>query len=201
MSEPTQVSDPMRLVGEEHQRARAAGDPYAEICFLATVSSGGRPAVRSLVLRGIDSHGFTVFLNSSSPKWAELEHQGRCELLLYWSALAKQYRVRGTTEPLEPSVVGRSWAKKPYVAKLYDWLYEEVPQSQALERSLLHRDIERLAQTYPLPDAVPVPPSARGLVVVAAEIERLDLDERLTWHDRRLFTRTDNGWSQQVMVP
>ena len=197
------MRDPMVLAADDQRRAREASDALANICVLATVSADGQPCVRTLVLRGIDSRGFTVFLNANSPKWRELEHTERYELLLYWGTLHVQYRVRGTREEIEPADVADSWSNKPHGAKLLDWYYEtERAQSSLVDsRERLSAAVERLRALHPTPDTVPCPPGARGLMLVADHIERLDLDDASRLHDRRLYTHGDAGWRERVMVP
>lgn len=196
------AGDPMALLAEDRERARALSDPLADLCWLATVDAEGRPALRTLVVRGIDARGLRVFINRSSPKWAELHASGRFELLCYYPGLRRQYRVRGGIAELDPAVVHRSWRAKPRATRLLDWYYQhEHGQSAALaSREELIAGYRRMQARYPDPDAMPAPEGVRGLALVAQRVERLDLD-RSPVHERRSFTLHEEGWRETPMVP
>jgi len=51
----TQSEDSLVLLAADQARARICGDPCADRCFLASVSDEGEPAVRTLVLRGLEA--------------------------------------------------------------------------------------------------------------------------------------------------
>ena len=69
-------ADPMALLAADRERAVAQRDPMADRCVLATVDEGGAPALRTLVLRGVDARAIQVFVNRHSPKWTELHASG-----------------------------------------------------------------------------------------------------------------------------
>ena len=192
----------MTLLVADRERAQAAGDPLADLCVLATVDRQGCPALRTLVVRGIDTRAVYLFVNRSSPKWAELHASGRFELLCHYPRLGLQYRLRGAVAAYDLDAVRRSWVRKPYRTRLLDWYYEwERGQSALLqsEEELIagHR---RMQARYPDPEAVPVPDGVRGLSLVAQRVERLALDRRPV-HERRAFTLRDGVWDEASMVP
>ena len=145
------AGDPMALLAADRARAVARGDPLADLCVLATVDAQGSPALRTLVVRGIDARVVQVFLNRSSPKWAELHASGRFELLCYYATLGLQYRLRGVVAEHDLDAVRRSWVRKPYRTKLLDWYYEhERHQSAVLgSREELVAGHRRMQARYP----------------------------------------------------
>ena len=196
------VTDPMALLAADRERASAAGDPMADLCVLATVDGRGAPALRTLVLRGIDSRSILIFINRSSPKWAELHRLGRFELLCYYPTLGLQYRLRGGVSEHDVDAVHRSWKRKPYRTKLIDWYYErERPQSAELEsRDALVTGHRRMQALYPDPEDVPAPGGVRGLDLVVERLERLDLNAAPV-HERIAFTRVGDSWQDVPLVP
>ena len=153
------VDDPMALLAADRERASDLDDPLGNLCVLATVDEQGLPALRTLVVRGIDARSVRVFINRGSPKWAELRARGHFELLCYYATLGVQYRLRGGVAEYDVDEVRRSWTQKPYRTRLLDWYYEhERPQSAALEsREELVAGHGRMRALYPDPEAVPVP--------------------------------------------
>ena len=192
----------MALLAADRERAKAERDPLADLCVLATVDGEGAPALRTLVVRGIDARAVQVFINRSSPKWAELHASGRFELLCYYSGLGLQYRLRGRVADHDLDAVRASWVRKPYRTKLLDWYYEhERPQSAPLEsREALVAGHRRMQERYPDPESVPVPDGVRGLDLVVERMERLDLNA-LPVHERRAFSRVDGAWEEVALVP
>lgn len=86
--------DPIREIRDARDLARQAGEPLADVCYLATVADG-RPEVRALSLRDITADGFGMLISRTSPKWAQLSQSGRATLLIHWPRVRRQYRVWG----------------------------------------------------------------------------------------------------------
>jgi pyridoxine/pyridoxamine 5'-phosphate oxidase len=61
--------------------------------------------------------------------------------------------------------------------------------------------IDRLKQRYPDVDGVPLAASLRGLYLYPTRIDVWHGSPVDRLHDRRLFTRTDMGWSCEILVP
>jgi len=192
----------MALLAADRERAQAQGDAMADLCVLATADEEGAPALRTLVVRGIDRRSILIFINRSSPKWSELHRSGRFEVLCYYSTLGLQYRARGRTAPHDVDAVRLSWKRKPYRTKLLDWYYErERPQSVPLEsREELVAGHRRMQAQFPDPENVPAPDGVRGLDLVVDRIERLDLNATPV-HERRAFTLHDGRWREGPLVP
>ena len=192
----------MALLAADRERAKAAGDPMADLCVLATVDEEGAPALRTLVVRGIDCRSILIFINRSSPKWRELHRCGRFEVLCCYPTLGLQYRARGRTTPHDVDAVRRSWKRKPYRTKLLDWYYErERPQSVRLEsREELLAGHRRMQAQFPDPEKVSAPDGVRGLDLVVDGIERLDVNATPV-HERRAFTLHDARWQEGSLVP
>lgn len=192
----------MAQLAADRARASAAGDPMTDLCVLATVDEQGFPALRTLVVRGIDARAVQVFVNRSSPKWAELHASGRFELLCYYANLGLQYRLSGGVAAADIDTVRRSWTRKPYRTRLLDWYYElERPQSAPLGgREELVAGHRRMQARYPDPDTMPVPGGVRGLDLIVERAERLDLNAAPV-HERRAFARQGGAWRETPLVP
>jgi pyridoxine/pyridoxamine 5'-phosphate oxidase len=108
------LADPMADMIDARTRARQLGDPYVDVCFLATVTSGGQPAVRGIALRDIEAQGIALLINANSPKWCQLEANGHCALQVFWATIQRQYRVQGRLDAMDAGRLQDYWARKGY---------------------------------------------------------------------------------------
>jgi pyridoxamine 5'-phosphate oxidase len=198
------VVDPISLVVDDRARARAAADPMTDLCILATAGHASgidAPGVRPIVLRDVGPQGIGLLISRTSPKWEPLS-SGRCELLLLWLTIRRQYRVRGTIAPMPDGTVETYWNQKVHASRLLDVYYATYgAQSTAVpSRDAFLQGIDALRQRYPTPDAVPRPELLRGVYLVPERIEAWrGSPDRL--HDRRRFVREATGWREETLVP
>jgi pyridoxamine 5'-phosphate oxidase len=195
--------DPVAEIIAARQEARQRHDPHVDVCFLATVTAEGRPEVRAISLRDIDAKGFSLLLNTTSPKWQQLSASWQCCLHMLWSTVRRQYRVYGRIDPMEPERLRAYWERKGLGSRLLEHYYEACQvQSQPIpSRAHLLQGIEALKQRYPDKDAIPIPDTLRGVYLYPLEIDVWHGSPEDRLHDRRLCTRTEAGWSSCTLVP
>ena len=186
-------SSPLNLIAADRREARESGDPWAALCCLGTVDAQGDAQMRTLVLRDVDDQ-LALFFSGTSPKWRELNARDRLTLMLYLPSVQVQYRLRANFSELPDALIRSSWLLRPEVPKKLDWLYQEFPQSSAIERVLLE---ERLAEHHPTPTAAPA--TAKGIFIEPFEIERLQLSTGV--HQRERYTLIDDTWQRQHITP
>ncbi len=193
--------DPIAALVRDRERARAARDPFADLCVLATAVDGEPPGVRPIVLRDVGPQGIGLLVSETSPKWAPLI-AGRYELLLIWLTLRRQYRVRGGLAPMPDARVAEYWGQKIHESRLLDLYYATCrAQSTAVpSRARFLEEIDGLRRRHPAAGDVPRPGLLRGIYL---QPERIEIwqgsPDRL--HDRRRFTRHDGGWLEETLVP
>ena len=197
--------DPIAQLVGDRERARAAGDPMADLCILATVpgegAAAGWPGVRPIVLRDTGPQGIGLLISETSGKWAPLA-AGRYECLLLWLTLRRQYRIRGGLAPMPGATLETYWRHKVHASRLLDRYYTDVlPQSSPVaSRAEFRAGIDRLRRAHPEPDAVPRPAELRGVYLVPERIEIWrGAPDRL--HDRHAYRRAGAGWTETVLVP
>lgn len=192
------MSDPLAQLAADRHRARAAGDPWANLCVLATIS-GSRPEARTLVLRDVNER-LAVFINATSPKHTQIESNPEVAIVLYLASCNVQYRLSAVLEPIPPGIVHANWRARPRIPKVMDWFYREhQPQSTIVDsRELLqslHGEVD-----LRIGDDPEAPAEALGHYVVPSVVERLELaTDRI--HDRRRFVRRGDVWRMDVLVP
>lgn len=197
-------ADPLEEIRAERERARAAGDPNADVCFLLTVSRDGSPEGRAMTLRDVTPDGIGLLVSRTSRKWEQIQASGRAGVLIHWPLVHRQYRIAGRPgRPMGPEAVARWWSLKGHGSRLLEHFYEAFrPQSAVLEsRRELDDGIAALRARFPVTDAVPIPAALAGfhLAVPSVECWHGSPEDRL--HDRFLYGRDGAGWTSVRLVP
>jgi pyridoxamine 5'-phosphate oxidase len=170
-------------------------DPNA--MALATADAEGRPSVRMVLLKQHDVRGFTFHTNLDSRKGAEIEANPRAALLFHWKTLRRQIRIEGLVEQVGAAEADAYFATRSRGSRLSAWASD---QSRPLQsRSAFEA---RYAETVARFDGRDVPRPLRwsGLRVIPERVEFWrDREHRM--HERRLFTRSGDGWSEGLLYP
>lgn len=194
--------DPIIQIKNDRSDARKLGDTNADTCFLALADNQGKASVRTLVLRDIVENRFVLFMNRTSPKFKAFKGGADFELLLWYSSVQRQYRIRGEMQELAPDVAKGSWQRRPQGSKYLDYVYQEMAHqsSEIVSRDLLVAELGRLKSTYKSDD-MQAPEAVTGVELIARQIDMLDLNREDRIHDRRLFELQDGNWQARVLVP
>ena len=189
--------DPLLRLADDRAKARAANDPMAALCMLATVDAQRQPHARTLVLREFGSR-LALFMNITSPKFAQL-NTGKGSICIYMPSIQVQYRAIVNLQPVERELIAESWQLRPRMPKVLDWFYTDVqPQSTAVDS---RADLKSVLNNLVLPDPLVAPATACGFYLEPSEVERLDLTQPDGLHDRTCWTLSGTTWSRQARVP
>lgn len=191
------ADNPFALFDIWYAQARESEINDSNAMALATVDAQGRPSVRMVLLKGQGPDGFVFYTNYQSRKGGELLSNRNAALLFHWKSLRRQIRVEGPVEPVDDATADAYFATRSRDSQLGAWASD---QSRPLpERSIFEqRFAEADARFADKP--VPRPPHWSGFRVSPQRIEFWeDRDHRL--HHRRLFTRTDTGWTEGLLYP
>jgi pyridoxamine 5'-phosphate oxidase len=193
------VSDPLRLLADDRKKARAAADPWANLCVLSTIDSSGNPQGRVVVLRELERR-LAIFVNGTSPKHAQLPNSQRHAVLAYFASLGVQYRLTVSLEPVPTTIVRRSWLERPRIPKVMDWLYERLHSQSSEVASREYIDNRYAELDDSLPKSVEAPPHALGYYLVVEQIERLELaGDRI--HSRQRYRSDGSHWHASELIP
>jgi pyridoxamine 5'-phosphate oxidase len=189
--------DPIELFQDSFRRARKASRSDASATTLATATSSGEVSARIVLVKRADGEGFYFFTNYRSRKARQLSENPKAALVFFWPELGEQINVEGVVRVLPTAESDRYWAERPRASQLGGLASE---QSQPLEsRDVL---LARVAEVEARFDgrAIPRPEFWGGYLLVPHRIEFWSNgDHRL--HDRRLFERLGDTWTESRLYP
>jgi pyridoxamine 5'-phosphate oxidase len=191
------LHDPDALFEQWLAEAEKSEPNDANAMALATADAQGRPSVRMVLLKDHDARGFVFYTNQDSRKGTDLAANSQAALLFHWKSQRRQVRIEGAVEPVSAAEADLYFATRSRDSQLGAWASE---QSRPLDRrETFEARYEEVRARFDGGD-VPRPPRWSGFRVVPERIEFwTDRAHRL--HERRLFTRAGDGWSEGLLYP
>jgi pyridoxamine 5'-phosphate oxidase len=200
MSDHAAVAEPFLRFQELLATAKAmdrAVLPEPTAFALGTVGADGQPAVRILLLKGVDERGFVFYTNHESRKGAELLTHPRAAMCFHWQPLERQVRVEGTAAQVSRSESVAYFATRPRGSQLGAWASAQSTELATLEE--LTTSYAAAEQRFEGTD-VPCPEHWGGYRVTPSTIEFWQ-GQPSRMHDRLLYRRTDSGWTVTRLAP
>jgi pyridoxamine 5'-phosphate oxidase len=193
----TPYGDPFALFDSWYAEARQTEPNDSNAMALATVDADGQPSVRMVLLKGHGPDGFVFYTNREGRKAADLAAVPKAALLFHWKSLRRQIRIEGPVGLATDAESDAYFASRSRDSQLGAWASE---QSRPLaDRATFEARFAEMQARFEGGN-VPRPPHWGGYRVTPERIEFWqDREHRL--HERRLFVRIDDGWSEGLLYP
>jgi pyridoxamine 5'-phosphate oxidase len=190
--------DPFRQFEKWFQEAEAAKVVEPNAMTLATATADGRPAARTVLLKGLDGRGFVFYTNYESRKGRELLANAHATLVFPWLALERQVIVEGTVSQVSREETDAYFHSRPRASQLGAWVSRQ--SSIIPDRAGLESEMKALEAKY-AGATVPLPPHWGGYRVTPTTVEFWQ-GRRSRLHDRLRYRRgADGGWTVERLAP
>jgi pyridoxamine 5'-phosphate oxidase len=189
--------DPFRQFARWFDEVLASHIPEPNAMSLATVDSARRPSVRIVLLKAVDTRGFTFYTNFASRKARELSADPYAALLFFWPELERQVRVEGAIETVDQATADAYWVSRPRLSQIGAWAS---PQSEPLRnRAALESRFAQADARY-AGNPVPRPPHWGGYRLLPDAFEFWQ-GRASRLHDRLIYQRDDTSWRIGRLAP
>jgi pyridoxamine 5'-phosphate oxidase len=178
-------------------RAVAANIPEANAMTLATVDPQGRPAARTVLLKGHDADGFVFYTNLNSRKGQHLAHTPQASLVFWWRENEEQVLIDGAVEPVSQQEADQYFASRPRGSQIGAWASKQ--SSQLQDRQALLAAVDETEARFEGQD-VPRPDHWSGFRVKPRRVE-FWYGQEYRLHERVCFTDTDGRWVPTLLFP
>ncbi|MBU6449929.1 MAG: pyridoxamine 5'-phosphate oxidase [Rhodospirillales bacterium] len=189
--------DPFRQFGAWFAEAGRTEPSDPNAMTVATVGEGGRPAARTLLLKGWNEHGFVFYSNRGSRKAQEITGNPQVALLFHWKSLQRQIRIEGAVSPVESTQADEYFVTRPRISQLGAWASE---QSRPLASRAIFEERLREVEARFAGQPVPRPEFWSGWRLKPDYFEFWQgADYRL--HDRLIFKLNNGNWETGYLYP
>jgi len=198
LNEEDVKSDPLNQFSIWFNEAVKAQVNEPNAMHLATITADGRPSGRMVLLKGLQSDGFTFYTNFQSNKGKELEHQPACCLTFFWPELERQVRIEGVSERISETTAEQYFQSRPRGSQIGAWAS---PQSAVIKnRKVLEDRMQDLEIKFGALNTIQKPKQWGGFLVKPFLIEFWQgRSNRL--HDRIRYILAGEKWEIRRLAP
>lgn len=199
LSEDSVNADPMKQFEQWLSEVRTTDQIEPTAMNIATATDAGDISSRMVLLKAVDSSGFSFFTNYDSQKSHDLAANANAALCFWWSSLERQVRVQGEVVKVSEQESDKYFNSRPRGSRIGAIASQ---QSQVIASSeILEQQVESVALQYQDQDDIPRPEYWGGYRVKPRLIEFWQgRPSRL--HDRIRYVLDANGnWQIERLSP
>jgi pyridoxamine 5'-phosphate oxidase len=164
---------------------------------LATVDAGGRPSVRTVLVKALDEQGIVFYTNYRSAKAVDLAQNPYAAAVFAWLPLERQVRLSGPVERVTRAETEAYFSSRPRGSQVAAWASAQ--SSVIASRASLEADVRAVDDRFAGVE-VPAPPDWGGYRLRPDVVEFWQgRHDRL--HDRLRHRRVDGDWVIERLAP
>jgi pyridoxamine 5'-phosphate oxidase len=190
--------DPLRELGAWIEEAREEGLSHPAAATFATADADGRPAARTVTLKRLEPDALVISSALWTRKARDIEANPHVALLFFWPELGRQAHVVGTVAVGDRALAEELFAERDGLHQLQTIVSRQGEPIDAAELDTMKARLVHLAEVQETP---PRCPDDWGALLVAPAAVELWSESPDRLHDRRLFTRSADGWTVQLLSP
>jgi pyridoxamine 5'-phosphate oxidase len=189
-------ADPIKQFNRWWDEALAGEVPEPNAMTVATADAAGKPAARTILLKGFDIRGFVFFTNYESRKGEDLAANPFAALLFFWRELERQVRIEGAVERVAQDESDAYFRSRPLASRIGAWAS---PQSKEISgRAWL---LARAAEMGVRHGLNPGRPPSWGGYRVRPTVFEFWQGRPSRLHDRLRYMLTDGIWVRARLAP
>ena len=191
------VEDPIHYFINWFNDALEINKNEANACVLSTVSSNNQPKSRVVLLKEVNSDGFTFFTNYDSSKAKDIDKNPNVALNFYWPEIERQVRISGIAKKIAINDSDTYFESRPRDSQMGAWLSD---QSKIISLDYNFMDTLNSLQNNFKDKAVARPLHWGGYCIVPVKLEFWQgRPSRL--HDRLVYEIDGDKWIQKRLAP
>ena len=164
---------------------------------LATVDAGGRPSVRTVLVKAMDERGVVFYTNYESVKARDLDGNPYAAAVFAWLPLERQARLSGPVERVTRAETAAYFATRPRGSQIAAWASAQ--SSVIGSRNALEAKVREVEARFAGVD-VPAPPDWGGYRLRPETVEFWQgRHDRL--HDRLQHRLVNGEWVVERLAP
>ena len=191
------MTDPFSLFDNWYAEARTTEINDSNAMTVATADASGQPSARMVLLKGHGPDGFIFYTNQQSRKAGDIGENPKAAILFHWKSLRRQIRIEGSLSSVPDEAADAYFATRGRDSQLGAWASD---QSRPLDsRATYEARFAEMTQRFAGQD-VPRPPHWSGYRLAPVHFEFWQ-DQAHRLHERRIFTRSGDSWTEGLLYP
>jgi pyridoxamine 5'-phosphate oxidase len=188
--------DPLAELREWIEEARAEGLSQPASVAFVTVGADARPSARTVTLKRIEDDALVFTTALWTRKAKEIEANPHVALLFHWPSLERQVHVAGEATLAERSLAEELFAERDLFHQLQTVVSR---QGEPIDDLAPLRD--RLTHLAEVQETPPPCPQDWGALRIRPDSVELWEEAPDRIHQRRLFSRGEDGWGVMLLSP